>query len=61
MVSAVLFFLLLTWFQTLLGIPFDLYGTFVIEARYGFNTTTPSSGSSIFSSPRPSAQYCWPS
>jgi STE24 endopeptidase len=41
MISAVLFFLLLTWFQTLLGIPFDLYGTFVIEARYGFNTTTP--------------------
>ena len=28
-------------FQTLLGLPFDLYGTFVIEARYGFNTTTP--------------------
>jgi len=41
MVSAVLFFLLLNWLQTLLGIPFDLYGTFVIEARYGFNTTTP--------------------
>ena len=41
MVSAVLFFLLLSLFQTLLGIPFDLYGTFVIEARYGFNTTTP--------------------
>jgi STE24 endopeptidase len=40
-VSAVLFFLLLTLTQTLLGIPFDLYGTFVIEARYGFNTTTP--------------------
>jgi STE24 endopeptidase len=40
-VSAVFFFLLLTWSQTLLGIPFDLYGTFVIEARYGFNTTTP--------------------
>jgi len=40
-VSAILFFLLLTWSQTLLGIPFDLYGTFVIEARYGFNTTTP--------------------
>ena len=39
--SAVLFFLLLTWASTLLGIPFDLYGTFVIEARYGFNTTTP--------------------
>ncbi|MEI6215303.1 MAG: M48 family metallopeptidase [Desulfuromonadales bacterium] len=39
--AAVLFFLLLTWIQTLLGIPFDLYGTFRIEARYGFNTTTP--------------------
>lgn len=41
LISAVLFFLLLTWVQTLLGIPFDLYGTFRIEARYGFNTTTP--------------------
>ncbi len=39
--SGLLFFLLLTWTQTLLGIPFDLYGTFRIEARYGFNTTTP--------------------
>jgi len=39
--SAVLYFLLLTWAQALLGIPFDLYGTFRIEARYGFNTTTP--------------------
>ena len=40
-VSALLFFLLLTWVSILLGIPFDLYGTFRIEARYGFNTTTP--------------------
>ena len=39
--SAVLYFLMLTWAQALLGIPFDLYGTFRIEARYGFNTTTP--------------------
>ncbi|KAB0664518.1 M48 family metallopeptidase [Oryzomonas japonica] len=39
--SAILYFLLLTWIQTLLGIPFDLYGTFRIESRYGFNTTTP--------------------
>ncbi len=39
--SGICFFLILTWFQTLLGIPFDLYGTFVIEARYGFNTSTP--------------------
>lgn len=40
-ISAIIFFLLLTWGSTLLGIPFDLYGTFRIEARYGFNTTTP--------------------
>lgn len=40
-ITAILFFLIMTWTSTLLGIPFDLYGTFVIEARYGFNTTTP--------------------
>jgi STE24 endopeptidase len=40
-ISAILFFLLLTWASTLLGIPFDLYGTFRIEAQFGFNTTTP--------------------
>lgn len=40
-ITAILFFLMMTWASTLLGIPFDLYGTFVIEARYGFNTTTP--------------------
>jgi len=39
--TAVLFFLLMTWASALLGIPFDLYGTFRIEARYDFNTTTP--------------------
>ncbi|HIJ94455.1 MAG TPA: M48 family metallopeptidase [Desulfuromonadales bacterium] len=39
-VTALLFFLLLSWISTLLGIPFDLYSTFRIEARYGFNTTT---------------------
>jgi STE24 endopeptidase len=38
--SAILFFLLMTWASTLLGIPLDLYSTFRIEARYGFNTTT---------------------
>ncbi len=38
--SAILFFLLMTWGSTLLGIPFDLYGTFRIEAQFGFNTTT---------------------
>lgn len=40
-ISAIIFFLLLSWATTLFGIPFDLYGTFRIEARYGFNTTTP--------------------
>jgi len=40
-VSAILFFLILTWAQSLLGIPFSLYGTFRIEERYGFNTMTP--------------------
>ena len=39
--SAILFFLLAAWGSTLLGIPFDLYGTFRIEAQFGFNTTTP--------------------
>jgi STE24 endopeptidase len=38
--SAILFFLLLTWVQGLLDIPFQLYATFRIEARYGFNTMT---------------------
>ncbi len=40
-ITAILFFILMTWASTLLGVPFDLYGTFRIEARYGFNTTTP--------------------
>lgn len=40
-VAAILFFLLLSWASTTVGIPFDLYGTFRIEARYGFNKTTP--------------------
>lgn len=39
--NGILFFLILTWAQALLGIPFDIYRTFVIEARYGFNKTRP--------------------
>lgn len=39
--SGVLFFLLLTYASTLLSIPFDLYSTFRIEKKYGFNTQTP--------------------
>ncbi|MBI5441346.1 MAG: M48 family metallopeptidase [Deltaproteobacteria bacterium] len=38
--SGILFFLGLVWAKTFLGIPFDLYSTFRIENRYGFNTTT---------------------
>jgi STE24 endopeptidase len=38
--AGAVFFLGLLWATTLLGIPFDLYDTFRIEGRYGFNTTT---------------------
>ncbi len=38
--QGICFFLLLSWIQTILALPFSLYGTFVTEARYGFNTTT---------------------
>jgi len=41
LLQGVLFFLLLSWLQTLLEMPFSLYGTFVVEARHGFNTMTP--------------------
>lgn len=41
LLAGVLFFILLSWLQTLLEIPFSLYGTFVVEARHGFNTMTP--------------------
>jgi STE24 endopeptidase len=34
------FFLILTYASTVLSIPFSLYGTFVIEKKYGFNTMT---------------------
>ena len=39
--SGILFFLILDIASTILGIPFDLYSTFKIENKYGFNTTTP--------------------
>jgi STE24 endopeptidase len=34
----VLFFLILLFVETLLGIPFSLYRNFRVESRYGFNT-----------------------
>ncbi|AJE02111.1 M48 family metallopeptidase [Geobacter pickeringii] len=39
--AGVLFFVILTVAQTLLEIPFGIYGTFRLESRYGFNTTGP--------------------
>jgi STE24 endopeptidase len=39
--SGMLFFIILTISQTILGIPLSLFDTFRIENRYGFNTTTP--------------------
>jgi len=38
--SGLLFFGILALGSSLLGIPFDLYGTFVIEKKYGFSTIT---------------------
>ncbi|NQY68045.1 MAG: M48 family metallopeptidase [Flavobacteriales bacterium] len=37
---ALLFFGLMTLGSDILGLPFDLYSTFVIEEKYGFNKTT---------------------
>ena len=40
LVRGVLFLLILSMAQSILEIPFSLYGTFRLERRYGFNTTT---------------------
>lgn len=39
-VTGIVFFILLTYAETLLSIPFSLYSTFKIENKYGFNTMT---------------------
>ncbi len=39
-VTGLIFFLLLSYADTLLSIPFSLYSTFKIENRFGFNTMT---------------------
>jgi STE24 endopeptidase len=39
--GGVLFVIGLSLVQTLLDLPFSLYRTFVLEVRFGFNTTTP--------------------
>lgn len=39
-VSGILFFLLLSYANTIISMPFDLYSTFKIEKKYDFNTQT---------------------
>jgi len=39
--KAIIFFALLAFASDLLGIPLDVFHTFVIEERFGFNKTTP--------------------
>ncbi len=38
--SGIIFFVLLSYIKTLISVPFDLYSTFKIENKYGFNTMT---------------------
>jgi STE24 endopeptidase len=38
--SGLIFFLLITYAEALISLPFGLYSTFKIEKRYGFNTMT---------------------
>lgn len=38
--SGIVFFILLTYGETIISIPFSLYSTFKIENKYGFNTMT---------------------
>ncbi len=40
-IAALLFFGILGFAADLAGIPFDIYSTFVIEEKFGFNKTTP--------------------
>ncbi|MEN3042848.1 MAG: M48 family metallopeptidase [Fervidobacterium sp.] len=40
-IQSLLFFGLLGIIQFIMDMPFDVYSTFVLEQKYGFNTTTP--------------------
>jgi len=40
-VAALIFFGIIMFASDILGIPFDIYDTFKIEEKYGFNKTTP--------------------
>ncbi len=39
-INGILFIFILSGLSMLLNLPFDLYGTFIIEERFGFNKTT---------------------
>ena len=39
--EGIVYFIVLSFISTVVDIPFDLYSTFKIENKYGFNTTTP--------------------
>ncbi|MFC1945306.1 M48 family metallopeptidase [Chloroflexota bacterium] len=41
LVSGLLYIGILVFVNSLLALPFSIYGTFVIEGRFGFNRTTP--------------------
>ncbi|RJR21835.1 MAG: M48 family peptidase [Nitrospiraceae bacterium] len=38
--TGIVFFLLMTYAETIISVPFSLYSTFKIENKYGFNTMT---------------------
>lgn len=40
-ITGLLFFAILSLLDGIVGLPFSIYRTFVIETRYGFNKTTP--------------------
>jgi STE24 endopeptidase len=39
--SGISFIFILTWLKTIIDSPFDIYSSFKIEKKYGFNTMTP--------------------
>ena len=38
---SMMFVFLMNIFNTIIGLPFSIYGTFVLEERHGFNQQTP--------------------
>ncbi|TRX70474.1 M48 family metallopeptidase [Carboxylicivirga sp. M1479] len=40
-IQALIFFVIIGFASSIMSLPFSIYGTFVIEQRFGFNKTTP--------------------